>query len=61
MKRIIFALALIGFLSVLGCDTNKPAEETIDAKDRVKSKVEGIREDQKEAAEETGVADQPEE
>jgi hypothetical protein len=57
MKKIFFLIVISGFLSILGCNTNKPAEEAIDAKDRVKSKVEGIRQDQQEAAEETGVAD----
>ena len=62
MKKIICALLLMGFVSAFGCNTNKPAEEVIDAKDRVKSKVEGIRSDQKEAAEEAGVGDEaPEE
>jgi hypothetical protein len=60
MKRILSVLVMIGFFSVLGCDTNKPAEEAIDAKDRVKDKVQGIRDDQQKAAEDAGVEDQPE-
>ena len=61
MKRLILSVVIVAFLSIVGCNTNKPADEAIDAKDRVKSKVEGIRDDQQKAAEETGVADQPEE
>lgn len=61
MKKLFLALVIVVFLSIIGCNTNKPAEEVIDTKDRVKSKVEGIRDDQKKAAEETGVDDQGEE
>ena len=57
MKKIFLLIVISGVLSIVGCNTNKPAEEAIDAKDRVKSKVEGIREDQQKAAEETEVAD----
>ena len=60
MKKILLSFVIVAFLAVVGCNTNKPADEAIDAKDRVKSKVEGIRDDQQKAAEETGVADQPE-
>ena len=61
MKKLFLAVVTVLFLTSIGCNTNKPAEEVIDAKDRVKSKVEGIRDDQKKAAEETGVDDQGEE
>ncbi len=61
MKKILYALVMFGFLGMIGCNTNKPAEEVIDAKDRVKDKVQDIRDDQQQAAEETGEADKPEE
>lgn len=54
VKKVISIFALAAFLSVWGCDTNKPAEEVIDAKDRVKKKVEDGRQDEIKAAEETG-------
>ena len=57
MKKIVSTFALAAFLSfVWGCDTNKPAEEVIDAKERVKKKVEDGRQDEIKAAEETGEA-----
>jgi len=57
LKRVISIFALAAFLSfVWGCDTNKPAEEVIDAKERVKKKVEDGRQDEIKAAEETGEA-----
>jgi PBP1b-binding outer membrane lipoprotein LpoB len=57
LKKIISIFALAAFLSfVWGCNTNKPAEEVIDAKDRVKKKVEDGRQDEIKAAEETGEA-----
>ena len=58
MKRIFCAAVLVAFLAA-GCNTNKPAEEVIDAKDRVQDKVQDIRDDQQKAAEETGEADKP--
>ena len=54
MKRILCIFALMAF--IWGCNTNKPAEEVIDAKDRVKKKVEEGRQDEQKAAEETGEA-----
>ena len=59
MRKVICGLVLIGFLSMCGCNTNKPAEEVIDAKDRVKDKVQDVRDDQQKAAEETGEGDKP--
>ncbi len=57
LKKIISLFALSAFLSFAwGCNTNKPAEEVIDAKDRVKKKVEDGRQDEIKAAEETGEA-----
>jgi len=57
LKKIISLFALAAFLTFAwGCDTNKPAEEVIDAKERVKKKVEEGRQDEQKAAEETGEA-----
>jgi hypothetical protein len=57
LKKVISSFALAAFLSLVwGCDTKKPAEEVIDAKDRVKKKVEQGRQDEIQAAEETGEA-----
>jgi hypothetical protein len=57
LKKVISIFALAAFLSCIwGCNTNKPAEEVIDAKDRVKKKVEAGRQDEIKAAEETGEA-----
>ena len=54
MRRLIGILLFAAFASGLACNTNKPAEEVNDAQDRVKDKIESAREEQKEAAEETG-------
>jgi hypothetical protein len=57
LKKVISIFALAAFLSFAwGCNANKPAEEVIDAKDRVKKKVEDGRQDEIKAAEETGEA-----
>jgi hypothetical protein len=53
MRRFFVAVILMSVVA-LGCNTNKPADEVLDAKDRAKQKVEDAREDQREAAEETG-------
>ena len=55
MKKTVSAFVLLTFLfSGMACNTNKPAEEVIDAKDRVKTKVQQERDEQQKAAEEAG-------
>jgi hypothetical protein len=56
MKKLFRGLLLITVMVYFGCNTNKPAEEVEDAQERVKTKIEDAREEQKEAAEETGEA-----
>ena len=56
MRNWIGGLLMITVVVFAGCDTNKPADEVKDAQERVKTNIEDAREDQKEAAEETGEA-----
>lgn len=48
MKRWIWLFVMIAFFgtAVVGCNTNKPADEVKGAQDRVKQKVEEERQNQ---------------
>jgi len=54
LKKSLSCFLLVGLLLMIGCNTNKPANEVNDAQQRVKKKVEDGRQQQKQAAEETG-------
>ena len=54
LKKCMSCFVLVALILTVGCNTNKPANEVNDAQQRVKKKVEDGRQQQKQAAEETG-------